>query len=391
MRVNNILKSLALFLERRQNSLFSYDIDRQKKYIDSFRKPKDNIERSFFQYKCQMRFNVRPLLLLLNIASLPIIFFFLVKYRKKDIDLKTMQTNKKDAVFFRDGKPVNILPNSLVSKYKDIESEPMDGIIISRRDRYFLRQIIFRYPLSWHFILKCVIKVGRYSFVIENYRPEIIIVCAEYSFTSSVLTDYCNKRNIKHVNIMHGEKLYYMRDSFFRFNKCYIWDKYYERLFIKLRAYNKQFIVEVPCSLSFDTSIKIDNISKFDYTYYLGIESEETLVKISKILSKLNYNGYKVSVRPHPRYSNMRDVRRVFHFVNIEDTNTITIENSLLQTKNAISLYSTVLNQAFYNSIPIVIDDVSNSKYFNKLEELGYICLYKKHILLSEVLEGIRR
>ena len=108
MRVNTILKSLALFLERRQNSLFSYDIDRQKKYIDSFRKPKDNIERSFFQYKCQMRFNVRPLLLLLNIASLPIIFFFLVKYRKKDIDLKTMQTNKKDAVFFRDGKPVNI-------------------------------------------------------------------------------------------------------------------------------------------------------------------------------------------------------------------------------------------------------------------------------------------
>ena len=65
----------------------------------------------------------------------------------------------------------------------------------------------------------------------------------------------------------------------------------------------------------------------------------------------------------------------------------ISIEQSLLQSGAAISLYSTVLNQALCNSIPIIIDNMSNPENFNKLKELGYVCLYKEHRLLSEVLE----
>ena len=114
----------------------------------------------------------------------------------------------------------------------------------------------------------------------------------------------------------------------------------------------------------------------------------EVYVKLkTKILEKLYKNGKRISIRPHPRYSNMDLVKKIFDFANVEDTKKISIEQSLLQSGAAISLYSTVLNQALCNSIPIIIDNMSNPENFNKLKELGYVCLYKEHRLLSEVLE----
>ena len=80
-------------------------------------------------------------------------------------------------------------------------------------------------------------------------------------------------------------------------------------------------------------------------------------------------------------------VKKIFTFADVEDTTQTSIEQSLLQSGAAISLYSTVLNQALCNSIPIIIDDMSNPENFNKLKELGYVCLYKEHKLLSEVVE----
>ena len=156
-------------------------------------------------------------------------------------------------------------------------------------------------------------------------------------------------------------------------------------MLISLKAEKRQFVIEVPSSLKFEkeaTKIKI-----YDYTYYLGEESEEVLKKISKVLERLYLCGKKISLRPHPRYSNIKTIKKIFSFINIEDVKVISIEQSLLQTGAAISLYSTVLNQALCNSIPIIIDDITNIKNFKKLKELGYICLYKEHRLLSEILE----
>ena len=58
MNLNNILRKIAVILEQKQNALFSYDINRRKNYIEEeLGIPKDDIERSYFQYKCQMQFN----------------------------------------------------------------------------------------------------------------------------------------------------------------------------------------------------------------------------------------------------------------------------------------------------------------------------------------------
>ena len=57
MGMNDMLRKMAVLLERRQDALFSYDVSKQKKYIAKLGNPRDEIERSYFQYKCQMQFN----------------------------------------------------------------------------------------------------------------------------------------------------------------------------------------------------------------------------------------------------------------------------------------------------------------------------------------------
>lgn len=384
MSMNTVLRKLAVVLEKRQDALFSYDVEKQKKYIESLGQPKDEIERSYFQYKCQMQFNGKMITFMLNIISLLLLLLYLVKYGRKR---KINTLSQRELVFFRDGKPGNILPNSLKEKYQTIENNPMEGILLTKSDKRFIKKIIRRYPLSWQFVLKCMIKIGRYSYAIQEYSPKAITVCAEYSFTSSVLTAYCREKNIRHINVMHGEKLYYMRDSFFKFDECYVWDEYYAKLLTLLKADQSQFVVERPDSLMFDNSIP--RTYMYDYTYYLGAESDEVLQRIAKSLKEICERGNKIAIRPHPRYSDIEIINNLFAYAVIEDTKNISIEYSLMRTKHAISLYSTVLNQALCNNIPVIIDDISNPRNYRKLSELGYVCLSKEHEVLSYVMEKL--
>lgn len=102
----------------------------------------------------------------------------------------------------------------------------------------------------------------------------------------------------------------------------------------------------------------------------------------------MNDRGFKVSIRPHPRYSDIKKIRNLCSDkIEIEDGKQFTIEESVLRTKYAVSRYSTVLNQAFHNGTGIIIDDVADSDSFKKLVELKYVMLAIEHKLLSEVLE----
>ncbi|BDS16270.1 hypothetical protein JUM001_05040 [Clostridium perfringens] len=381
MSMNDLLRKMAVILEKKQDALFSYDVEKQKKYIKKLGNTESDIQRSYFQYKCQMKFNGKITTFILNIVSIPMVFFYIFRYGK---NIVKQNIKKVDAVFFRDGKPENILPDSLKLEFEKIEKNPIEGILLTSQDKAFIKQIIAQYPLSWHFILKCIIKIGRYSFVIKKYNPDAIIVCAEYSFTSSVLSLYCKRNEVEHIDVMHGEKLYYMRDSFFRFDRCYVWDEYYKNLLCELNADKEQFVIEVPQSLKIKNTKS--NEIQYDYTYYLGSEHVAVLKKIAVILKELKDKGNRICIRPHPRYSDIQQIKKIFSFAIIEISSEVSIEESLLSTKNTVALYSTVLNQALYNSISVIIDDVSNPINYEKLRELEYFCLEKEHKLLSELI-----
>ena len=362
-----------------KNSPFDCDFELQKKYLYKQKAPKNNIERSFFQYKAQMKLCGWWRKVLVNIGAIPFLVFYYFKKSSKKIIV-----NKADAVFVRDGLPCNVMQESLRKEFFVIEVDAIEGNKLTSRDRRYIFKLSLKHPFSWLFLLKTIIKIMRYRWIIDTYNPKALIVCNEYSFTSSLLTEFCNQNDVELINVMHGEKLFFIRDSFFKFNRCYIWSEFYKELFTELRADSNQFIVEIPPSLKFAS---VEAEKTVDYTYYLQMQKGEELAKIVETLSAISKRGDKVAVRPHPRYTNLDELKALINDVHIEieSCKEITIENSILRTKNVISLYSTVLLQAYINGVNIVIDDISNKDDYLKLVELKYVMLNAEHKLLSNI------
>lgn len=363
---------------------FEVPVKKQKAYIGHFPEPKDDFQRSYFQYRTQAMLQGRLMYSLVSVASLPLTVLMLLKFRRASAPKKEAPCDNR-AVFFRDGKPANIMPNVLKEEFAECVVDPVEGNCLRKEDMKLVWELIRRYPFSWQMILKCVIKIARYRYAIEKYAPKALIVCNEYSFTSSVLTQFCQCNGVELINVMHGEKFYFVRDSFFRFHRCYVWDENYRRLLENMRAEPTQFRIAVPESLKF----RQEEIPEkcYDYTYYLGYETPEALTKLPAYLRKLQAQGAAVNVRPHPRYTNMAVLAEHYQGIHIEEPSAVTIETSILQSRAAVSLASTVLLQAYYNGVPVVIDDVTDPAQFAKLREVEYALLDKEHTLLSQVLQ----
>lgn len=386
MLIVDFLKKMSVNLEKKNNPMFTFSVKKQKEYLKSLPEARDNIERSYFQYKCQKYVSGKIINTIVSIGA-----FFLYNLLKKEyLNKKVEFKEHTQAIFLADGKPDNIIPDSLkkmIGTYKVIDNTEY---LLVEDDIAFLNQIRKRYPLAFEFQLKMLIKIARYRAITSMYQPDTIIVCAEYSFTSSGLTEWCHRNSIKHYNVIHGEKVYYIRDSFFRFDKCYVWNLHYLELLTSLRADKEQFCIEEPDSLHF---LNKNNVKKeMDITYYLAAESEKELKCIADFLKIIKRKtGKKIAVRPHPRYSDINIIQEYFSEFVLENTKTISIEDSVLRTKVAIAVYSTVLNQAYSNGVRIVIDDVSSPEKYKKLEELQYIFASKQIETVSGFLKEVAK
>jgi hypothetical protein len=255
---------------------------------------------------------------------------------------------------------------------------------LSKADLSFLFRFCFR--SIWHPFLsfRVLLKVAKYRAIIDSFSHlEAIAITGEFSDTSSAMTQYCREKGIKHYDFMQGEAFSSPRASFFHFDKCFVWDQHYVDIFLSFGACPEQFVVSTPKCLE---KIECSNTEKtIDYTYYLGGDPDEELSIVRRAVDQLVAKGFVCEIRPHPRWSNMESVTGLFQGISIQDTSSVTINDSILKTKNAISLYSTVLIQAYFNDVNIVIDDLSSPDKFKMLESYKYIMLNKPHKLLSEI------
>ncbi len=381
--------NIASNISKAKKLPFSISPIRQKFYINKLQASND-FERGYCQYRCQMALQGRLIAFFYNIVSVPLIVLYIIKLINKDKKFKRPNIKSNyalKAIFLHSGN-ASILPLTLKKKYNIIQIKRFQQkLILNAEDRAFIFELWRKYPLEFYFCFKSMLKVAMYRYQITLHNPDAIIVTEEYSFTSSVLTEYCNRNGIKHINVMHGEKLYYIRDSFFHFHECYIWDEHYRRIFIDLKAEPSQFIVEIPPCLE---PWKSNVVNKcIDYTYYLGAEDTKELKKIKQVLSLLVNKGAIVAIRPHPIYSSLKKIHKIFDRENgfiIERNDDISIEASVLRTRYAVSCYSTVLLQAVNNGVKVVLDDVTDREKFERLKELHYICFKRDHLLLSKVL-----
>ena len=373
------LKSVAETLTKKKSSEFSVPVAVQRDFLSAFPEPTDDLERSYNQYLCQMKLEGKGTAALYHLAGLVL----LPVYQRRLLSAKAPDREPPcDAVFLYGGD-ADILPGSLQVEFPRLVhlQEFQSHFCLTAADKTILAELRKRYPMVFYFRLKCMLKLGMYRWFYETYHPRALIVSSEYSFTSSFLTAWCRQVGIEHINVMHGEKLFYIRDSFFRFDRCYIWSEFYRKLFSQLRAEPTQFHMEAPPCVQpwADRAVK----KEVDYTYYLQVEDDATLRVIATQLSHLREKGCSVAVRPHPLYSDDAAVTRIFEGYLIEDPKTLPIRTSILRTQHVISKHSSVLLQAHTNGIPIVIDDVSMPKDFQRLRALQYQMLYEEHTLLS--------
>lgn len=383
MSLLQMLRSVVIRLNGDRNTLFDVPMARQKAILEGLPEPKDLLERAYAQYRCQMMLE-RPILR----AGYQLAAMLLLPVYRRQL-LRRPASRKEETVdaVFAFGGPDTILPCSLRQEYPGIRQvrDFQNALFLTREDCSFLRELARRYPTAFYFRFKCMAKLAMYRSLYETYRPKAIIVSEEYSYTSSFLTEYCHRLGVEHINVMHGDKLYDIHDTFFCFDRCYIWDQFYRDLFCELRAEPTQFRMEMPPSMQpWDAQ---DVEKAVDYTYYLQAETSQMLEKIAESLQTLQKSGAVVAVRPHPLYSDMETVRRLFSDFEIEETAEVGIETSILRTRHVIGLYSTVLYQAHINHVPVVIDDLTAPERFAQLKSLRYIMLDKPHGLLSALLQ----
>ena len=360
-----------------RGSMFRLDRAAREAILSSFPEPADRIERSFFQYRCHMQSVSAALRFAQSLISCPVLVVLLL------FGVRNRKTPKEraSAVYISYGIGKEIIPKSVYGQYPDIVQINDTPLLLSKTERTWFASVCRRYWRHPYFLLKCYTKVGVYAAIRYLYQPKAIIAYSEFSFTSSVLTDYCEHIGLEHINVLHGEKMLNTRDSFVSYHRFYVWNEGYRDIFIRMRAEERQFVVELPPMLQLQLPENIPQI--YDITYYAGNLTKEQLGRLLPIFDVLRQEGCRICVRLHPRFGDKEGLQNILTGFTLEDAAKVPIEESLAKTNSCCAALSTVLYQAINCGKHLIIDDISDPLKYEIMKDLDCQILKYPHQLLS--------
>ena len=356
-------------------------VEEQRAFLKRIGEAKNDIDRGYKQYLCQNYFVPEWKVWLFNFAAaviVPIVvFYYLVKglFVRKEAHVDAMIESK--------GMD-EVVPFLVREKYSPDNSHWKEGSSMSPKDFDFLMILFLKAPHHPYFVLKAWMNVVQYSDMIRRHSPNVLIQFGEFSYSSSILTAYCHRFNIRHINIMHGEKTWFIRDAYFHYDECYVWDEHYAKIFRELKAEPTQFIVAVPESLHIDVEKYRNEKDYADYKYYLGEYNEEELDSIVRSMAFVEQEGKKVKYRPHPRYSDFALLRKYVGEDKIETPSEVSIMESISNLEFAVGSFSTVLSQAYFSGKKVILDDVTFRELYDKLKNMRYVLAEKVTDKLSK-------
>lgn len=372
---------ILLFLQRGDKSLFQVSVEEQDSFLKTLGEAKDDIDRGFKQYLCQNFFVPTWKVVLFNVAAVLMVPLMVLFYLFKGL-------------FVRKGEPVRtiiekkgmeeVIPDIVRDKYHPDSRFWNESSSMSFKDIGFLFKLVVRGPHHPYFVLKAMMNVVRYSDMIRRHTPSVMIEFGEFSFSSSILTAYCHQYNVKHIDIMHGEKLWFIRDAYFHYDECYVWDEYYTNLFRSLKAEPTQFRVALPPSLQIDTEAYSNPSVYANYKYYLALYSEEQIAGIVRSMVFAKRDGKTVKYRPHPRYSDIELLRKYVTENEIEYPTKVDILESVSNLQYAVGSYTTVLSQAYFSGKKVILDDITYRQQYEDLKKMKYILSEKQCEVLSQ-------
>ena len=172
MKLFKLLKILSRF----NKTLFDISVEDQEKYLQKLGTPKNDFDRSYKQYKCQNLFIPVWKVGALNIISLcalPLLLIYLFIKNEKRVSRTIV-----DCIGAYKGFE-EIIPQELSSKYNIDSSVWMKGTYISHFDIKYIAKIAMSYPLSPYFVLKLMIRIAQYSYMIRGFNHVAIAVYNE--------------------------------------------------------------------------------------------------------------------------------------------------------------------------------------------------------------------
>lgn len=367
-------------MQKGDKSSFDIPVEVQKAFLKSLEEPQNIIDRSYNQYLCQKLFLPKGKVVALNIIfglSFPFTVFY---YVLKSFFLKR---GEKTLAVIEDKKMNEVIPENLFHKYRPQSEFWNSGSAIFADDFDFLIRIVKKAPFSPYFAFKIMMNLAKYSAIIHAHRPKAIIQFGEFSFSRTALTEYCHYFKSKHINVMHGEKLFFIRDAFFQYDECYVWNIFYVNLFCLLQAEPSQFKVSIPPSLRIDCEKYVRPDCYADYKYFLADNNEDTLKRIVDAMAFAKNEKKSVKYRPHPRYTDMHILRKYVKESEIEHPKDVSIQESIANMKCAVGSYTTVMVQAYFSGKQIMMDDVAEKNKYEKLRTMHYILSDEKFDRLS--------
>ena len=377
------------------------DVDEWLKYIDQYKMPQNDLERSRAHYLCINILESKWKKIVNNLLAFPalIISFFSSCFISM---FGLRQENEVEAIELINlsSKVVNLdtldLPVELMKRYHSIEKlhDNKRVHLISRGVDFsvlvYWSKFVKKYPFCPHMLLLLWVHLIKINKIIRMYNPKAIISTeSENDFTSSIISEFCERNNVKNICIMHGEYLVTPKHAFVRFSEFYVWDAFYVTQFERIRCLKQQFKVYEP------KRFEMDIIKKEIYfiTYYLQSENKEELERLKKSLKIFFENGYKCNLRPHPRLTNKAILNEIFENTNvdIENEKKVPLNESVGKCKYVVSKYSTVLTEAYQNNLSAVIDDYTDRNIYDYLKKTLYINLEKIDGRLSYLIDRVSK
>lgn len=376
------MKPLDILIKLRNSDkkLFDVPVSVQNDMLLHLGPASNDFERSYKQFRGRHLFYHKWKEVIVEIGSFFVLPFYII-YGLVEFLFNRKPIDKKDAVGDFT-KFEEIIPQSLRNEFSIDNTVWGGGRMLSFSDIGIIWKLFTLYPIPC-LVLKNAIKLSYYRYVINKYKPRAIIVHNEASYTSSISTLLCERNGVQHINVMHGEKIFYIGDGYFRFTRCYVWNEYYKNLFIEMNAEANQFIVEVPPSFKIDSKKYYREDAFADFKYYLQNFTEEEIKNIIDSLAFVKRLGKTIKFRPHPRGHNLELLKKYVKETDIEYPSEVSILESISSMDCAVGSFSTVMNQAYYSGKKVIFDDVNYPEIYKKLKEYKYYFSNTPHNTLS--------
>lgn len=386
LRINNYF---VVNYERKRKS-----IDQQKVFLSSMKKPDDDYEFAYNKYLCQVYYHypvyLRIFYNLSSIVVFPILFLRYSFNRGKKVQVNPSTARK--LILTKTSMPTeDIAPNDFFKEMGGVVTVPpspsFKAGVKDTSVSYILRENIKKYWMHPYFIMFTFVKLGAVANLKRMYDPSGIVSFAfERNFANPLVSLYCEMNNMQHICFMHGDVAFSVDQAFSRPTIYCVWDEHYVSFYKSLHCVPNRFIVYTPDKWKMQNVVSTTGEYEYFATYYFSGETDKVINGVKQVFDILKGRGLKCKIRMHPRFSDAELIGCIFKDYYIEDKS-VSLQQSLANTKYVISLRSTVLSQAYFAGKEVVIDDVTDpEKYIAQLSR-DYIMTKKCTIKLSELIK----